>query len=495
MMRIILLLSSCLIFLLFESGMVESRALDTRATGVRRASATTPVDCDFDRSMCGWRKLRNRKQRRSANLWKLSQKIKRTAIRDMTAEDGKFALFRPRHRSQEPSVLKSKFFTVPRQLNEACINFYSAIGESGSKHASLTSLSKLKVYVVPKSGKMKRSNLVWTSDQMSVTDHFQHITIQINKRQLLPKNKTKFRVYFEAIRGESSKAFVAVDGIKLRHCGPADETQPQKSPQGPSVTPTPVSRTIMLPARRNPSVVSEVGMYGVQNNPSYNMGLDNYQWQATHKEKLRNFLSQNLGLPTRAPVATTTSRQEVCGMLEYTTKLNACLRSFFVDLSSVPNQCSNLYRELERCVQDSAISCVPSSQLSAQEVNNTVTGALRQSFKTKQVYCEEEGAFVYPEFTLSELPQCGGNYFGRVAQCSETFRTSFQTEHGLDLCTEYYKANECQRIVTAQECTLGLRDMLLFGLQLQYQFAHNPFCQEVPVSVWWPAHSTTRLTT
>jgi len=119
-----------------------------------------------------------------------------------------------------------------------------------------------------------------------------------------------------------------------------------------------------------------------------------------------------------------------------------------------------------------------------------VTATLREKFNTKQVYCEEQGAFVYPEFQLSQRPQCGPQYFRRVAQCSENFSLSFKTEQGLDLCSEYYKANECQRLVTAQECTLALRDMLLFGLQLQYQFAHNPFCQEVPVSVWWPAQTT-----
>ena len=55
--------------------------------------------------------------------------------------------------------------------------------------------------------------------------------------------------------------------------------------------------------------------------------------------------------------------------------------------------------------------------------------------------------------------------------------------------SEYFKANECQRLVTSEECTLGTRDMLVFGLQLQYQFAHNPFCEHVPVAEWWPEPS------
>merc|ERR1739838_602737 len=117
------------------------------------------------------------------------------------------------------------------------------------------------------------------------------------------------------------------------------------------------------------------------------------------------------------------------------------------------------------------------------------TGILRDRFKTRQVFCKEEGAFVYPDFS-SVTPLCKPAYFLRIRSCSHNFQADFQQGRpALPVCSEYFKANECQRLVTSEECTLGTRDMLVFGLQLQYQFAHNPFCEHVPVAEWWPEPS------
>lgn len=178
-------------------------------------------------------------------------------------------------------------------------------------------------------------------------------------------------------------------------------------------------------------------------------------------------------------------------MREYTSELNRCMRGFFVQLASSPDVCSELYGELERCVQECAIRCVPGSVLSHSEVNETVTSMLRSKYKTEKVYCEEEGAFVFPNIDISDKIRCGDLYIMAIARCSTGFSGMLQdgdTSGGhRDMCTTYYEANRCQLEATADQCTMSTQDLLHFGLHLTYQLAHNPFCQGVPVSVWWPA--------
>ena len=47
------------------------------------------------------------------------------------------------------------------------------------------------VYVVPKGEKMSRVNQVWTSEQLSVTGDFQHVTIKLNRRSLTSRHVSK----------------------------------------------------------------------------------------------------------------------------------------------------------------------------------------------------------------------------------------------------------------------------------------------------------------
>jgi len=510
-MNVILMTTTALLLCLATLVLAASppRPLGARATDVVRNQATrSPVDCDFDSDvapMCGWRKVKKRKR----GGWKLARRIRKTSLRDTTSADGKFAHFRSRGRSQPSAlataVMRSKFFIIPIHQPDVCLSFDSAVGNPHRQHheaqrrPSSSTLSQLRVYVVPKGEKMSRVNQVWTSEQLSVTGDFQHVTIKLNRRSLTSRHKNKFRVYLEAAKEQSSKSYVAIDGIKLRHCGQDDlprneqtlltSNAVRESQQEESSFLASVSNklgSMMLPAQRTPSLTSQMeSSRGHSTRTKINPAI-----AARQQFALTTLLKQQYIQQQRPQL----ERRVACGLLEYTTRLGSCLRTFFVDIAEIPDQCSSLYDTFEKCVQHSAIMCVPEGQMSEHEVNRTVTVTLREKFNTKQVYCEEQGAFVYPEFSFRQLPQCGANYFARVAGCSQDFRASFQNDRGLDLCTEYYKANECQRHVTSEECTLTVRDMLLFGLQLQYQFAHNPFCPEIPVSVWWPANDDTSAT-
>uniref|UniRef100_H2YMD9 Uncharacterized protein n=1 Tax=Ciona savignyi TaxID=51511 RepID=H2YMD9_CIOSA len=143
----------------------------------------------------------------------------------------------------------------------------------------------------------------------------------------------------------------------------------------------------------------------------------------------------------------TQARMAMCDFIEYTLRLQRCLRTFFFALQLQPQNCGTLYTDLEACVLFAASSCVPSRDMTSQRVEEIVFGSLRSNFKTKQVYCEEEGAFVFPKFAVDKLPiQCGPRYFIKLSECGGPFRNIFNIQHGNPrLCSEYYQANECQR--------------------------------------------------
>ncbi|XP_076814042.1 uncharacterized protein LOC143460427 [Clavelina lepadiformis] len=188
------------------------------------------------------------------------------------------------------------------------------------------------------------------------------------------------------------------------------------------------------------------------------------------------------------PVSPATPPSIMCDFIEYTQRLQRCFRTFFSMLRQHPHTCLNRYTDLESCLNLAATSCVPTRNMETMRVQEIVLGTLRNNFKTKRVFCEEEGAFVYPEFAVDKVPiQCGSRYFIKLSECSGSFSNMFQLRHGNPkLCREYYQANDCQRQTTAEECNFDTETMLLYGLNLQYQFAHNPFCIHLPFSAWWP---------
>jgi len=464
-------LKTILFFFFVTTYFLVSEAGELRKSTVSRVTTNSLIDCDFNtnyKSMCGWKKSGNQKTK-AVSLWKLATRIRNTNLEDISRREGKFIVFRPRHqRTGTSSTLRSKYFRMQKNVQEACLSFYSVVGVVGKVKSSLLSAqSKLEVYVVPKGGKKKHHNLVWTSYQMRPSEGFQLVTIRINRSNLRPINKTKFRVYLQATKGTSSKSYIAVDEIKLRYCGRGFTQENNQVTASPGII---SSTTYALPAQRNTNI--------------YTQHKSSQSHQVLNEDRVNLYA-------TRRYKATVAERQP-CELLEYTSKLAKCLRSFFVEIASAPTECSSLYDDLEMCVSNVANLCVPPSNILHQTVNNTVIDILRNNLKVKKVYCSEQGAFVYPSFTSNHLPRCDNLYLKEVHNCSLTFKNTFQTHHGLDLCSEYYKANECQRHVTALRCRFELQDMLVFGLQLQYQYSHNPFCQEVPISAWWPSDTETQ---
>ncbi len=89
-------------------------------------------------------------------------------------------------------------------------------------------------------------------------------------------------------------------------------------------------------------------------------------------------------------------------------------------------------------MQDCAVRCVPRSVLSRSEVNETVTSMLRSKYKTEKVYCEEEGAFVFPTIDISDRIRCGDLYIMAIAGCSTGFSGMLHNGEGdgqRDMCT------------------------------------------------------------
>jgi len=413
----------------------------------------------------------------SKNVWKLTSKIKNTSIRDITDNiNGKFLLFKPKHHLTVISVLKSKNFLLPARLKEVCLNFYISIGHIASKRRSEKSLPKLKVYVVPKGGRTRRQNLVWTSEEMSITNSFQKITIHILKGKLLPLNKRKFRVYFEAVKEQSTKAYVAIDDVQLNHC---------YSGIGEREAALPVSKTSKeknLPQLYNKSA-HKIGMPASTPPNIYiqNRNFDTFQRvleSNTPYPMFRNLVTKRISSQTSSSVIKT----ETCNFYEYTGRVSSCLKIFFNGLDSITKVCSDLYDQLEVCVQSKAVSCIPNTKIDTKIVNKTVTDILRKNLNTKQVYCIEQGAFIYPDFSGENLPRCSGKYVEELTKCSDNIKKAFLSHQEMDLCYEYHKANECQRRIIAQECTFALEEMLKFGLKMVYQQAHNPFCAELSTS-------------
>jgi len=472
------------------------------------SESRSPIDCNFDKSsFCGWKKLNfksrdynkrvfsykkdYKKNMFPKNMWKLANKIKKTSIHDITDINGKFLLFKSKHHLTINSLLKSRNFMLPNHLKEVCLNFYVAIGDTTSKRRSKKSLPKLKVYVVPKGGRTKRQNLVWTSEEMSKTNHFQKLSIHILKRTLLPSNKRKFRVFFEVVRGQTPKAYIAVDDIQLKHCysdssvqGIALPTLRSSKERNSQQRYDKISHKMGKPASTPPNIVIP--------NRNFKTFQKVLEYNTAHPNLLqfdnvdiKKFFSQatNSSLDSQKDYKinffSSFNETKACNLFEYTSRVSSCLKIFFNDLASIGDICSDLYDQLEVCVQSKAISCIPDEKIDAKRVNKTVTDILRKNFNTKQVYCIEQGAFVYPVFSFENLPRCSDKYFEKITRCSDIFTRVFQSQQEIDLCHEYYKANECQRLITAQECTFTLDDMLSFGLKMVYQQAHNPFCAEL----------------
>jgi len=57
------------------------------------------------------------------------------------------------------------------------------------------------------------------------------------------------------------------------------------------------------------------------------------------------------------------------------------------------------------------------------------------------VFCEEDGAFVYPNFAVDKLPiQCSPRYFIKLSECSGSFSSMFHIQHGdPQLCRYHYQ--------------------------------------------------------
>jgi len=71
----------------------------------------------------------------------------------------------------------------------------------------------------------------------------------------------------------------------------------------------------------------------------------------------------------------------------------------------------------------------------------------------QQVYCEEEGAFVFPSFAVANLPlQCGPRYFVKLSGCSGPFSNIFQLKHGdPKLCRYVYDNTNVKSIISDEQ--------------------------------------------
>ncbi|XP_078484953.1 uncharacterized protein LOC100175658 [Ciona intestinalis] len=509
---------------------------------VASSKRKSSVDCNFDgrRAFCRWK--REWFEMRRAG-WRAGSNIRGSLVRDVTSGgEGKIAFVQSRSRPEGfRSRLRSARVAPDRG---SCFVFHCAIG--GSEWSYPDGLPLLRVFIVEPGQSPDRSVPVVERGE-KIEFPFQKFITPVDE-SLDAINGDYVQFIIEVVSGASKKSFVAIDDVKLQPCDeargsiavPEFDVQAEARQKMNDVTDDLME--MMLPALRGDisvfqfpdaseprSLLSSSGNFSAGTRIATSPILvraDDYaaisrrrerrKRRKNRRKKLRRRnkgrkqkkkkLSRTHGVtdgvvflqesPTRGTTGIRTGnipsptipRMAMCDFIEYTHRLKRCFRSFFFDLQRQPHNCRTLYDNLENCVLFAASSCVPSHDMTSQRVEEIVMGNLRTNFKMKQVYCEEEGAFVFPKFAVDTLPiQCGPRYFIKLSECGGPFRNIFNIQHGNPrLCSEYYQANECQRQTTAEECNFDTETMLLYGLNLQYQFAHNPFCVHLPFSAWWP---------
>nr|XP_039264072.1 uncharacterized protein LOC120339900 [Styela clava] len=439
-------------------------------------------------------------------------------------QSGYFAYYEARRR---PAGHSSKFVSpIVSVYDDMCVTFYYV--NKGIKTSYPKGRSMLKVYFSPNG--MKETKPLWISTERTSKNKWRKATVPLSKGSL--GEALRGSLVFAAVRGESKRAYIAIDDIKVHKCkGSPDLTKPtntgiREGPTGEVLTgsqfedPNDLFRVLaahrpvqtrefslapgQLHDATNPASLPASPRFPPSARVSKKRGKGRSRSHRRRKgkgnKKLNNYgvvyFTEEPGQQSTeeepfVPTLIAHARPDViCDFMEYTQGLKKCLRSYFSMLKQHRSntQCNAHYFELETCLLTAATKCVPSHDMTKQEVEEVVTDTLRNKFKTQRVYCFEEGAFVYPEFSLGSLPlQCTKQYFQQLTQCGGSFAGIFNFKHGdKSLCKEYFTANECQRRTTADECNFDTRSMLVYGLNLQYQFAHNPFCIDLPFSAWWP---------
>lgn len=485
---------------------------------VTQAVIGNKIDCTFetgtDPTRCGYEKDWDGMFR--AN-WKIVEESRDKKIRDPSS--GYFAYFEARNR---PSDFASRFISpISDFYDDICISF--SYVNKGIKSSYPAGRSKLEVYFAPAGRAIRKDDTpLWSSTKRTRRSKWVDVEVPISKDSF--GQRLRGAIVFVAVRGGSKRAYIAIDNVSVTSCKGSLSTEVSRAHSGSVISGNGTNAALgfirTLAAFQGPVRTREFsvppGMVLDPSNPptlptlarpSHRRRGNKKQRGRKRKNRQRNrankrpkelgvvyFTGEEVETESHEPFVPTLVGQErpqvVCDFIKYTQGLQRCLRAFFSMLRQhrSRNKCNADFHILERCLKTAASKCVPSSEMTTEVVNEIVTDTLRNKFKTQKVYCFEEGAFVFPEFSLGSIPlQCTPEYFGKLTTCGGSFAGLFNFKHGEPgLCREYFQANECQRRTTAEECSFDTRSMLVYGLNLQYQFAHNPFCIDLPFSAWWP---------